>query len=249
MNEKLVIALAVAAVIGGVVIARRNAGGADESEPSEPNWYEFSDPAPEPDAAQTPSSGGFFDWFKDSSDQLNTEVAAQIAPMPELANPSTNVAAFLKMIKQAEGTDRAGDPYRVCYAYKHTIQSFNDHPAITGEWRGEPLSAAMCAGAGLSAGCVSTAAGAYQIIKPTWVMVKAKLGLTDFSPASQDAAAVELIRQRGALGLVERGKFADAIYACRKEWASLAGAGYGQGERSLEWLEAKFTAAGGVVSA
>lgn len=167
------------------------------------------------------------------------------APLPQA---QANLAAMLQTIKQSEGTADRGDPYRVCFGYRHTIASMADHPAITGEWRGEPLSAALCAGAGLGPGCVSTAAGAYQIIKPTWIPLKLKLGLLDFSPASQDAAAVELLRQRGALKPLYAGDFAGAIYAARKEWASLTGAGYGQGERSLAWLTDRFTQAGGVLA-
>jgi Tape measure protein len=40
----------------------------------------------------------------------------------------------------------------------------------------------------------STAAGRYQFTKTTWNMVAKKLGLTDFSPASQDKAALWLAR-------------------------------------------------------
>lgn len=169
----------------------------------------------------------------------------QPAPLPQAG---TNITAMLETIRRSEGTAGQADPYRVCYAYRHRIASLSDHPAVTGEWRGEKLSDAMCAGAGLGAGCVSTAAGAYQIIKPTWLNLKAKLGLRDFSPASQDAAAIELLRQRGALGPLGRGDLAGAIKAARKEWASLPGAGYGQGERSYAWLEAIFTGAGGVLA-
>ena len=161
---------------------------------------------------------------------------------------SANVAAFLSMIAHAEGTDRAADPYRVCYAYRHTIESLADHPAVTGEWRGEPLPDAMCRGAGLSPGCVSTAAGRYQLIRPTWLQCKRALGLADFSPASQDAAAVYLIRKRGALDHVEAGRLADAIAACRLEWASLPGAGYGQPERRLAGLIDAYADAGGYVA-
>ena len=167
---------------------------------------------------------------------------------PPLPQAETNLAAMKETIKRSEGTANQGDPYRVCYGYKHRSASFADHPAIPGEWRGETLSDAMCAGAGMGAGCVSTAAGAYQIIKPTWVNLKAKLNLPDFSPASQDAAAVELLRQRGALGPLGRGDLAGAIAAAKKEWASLPGAGYGQGERSYAWLENIFTGAGGVLA-
>lgn len=159
-----------------------------------------------------------------------------------------NIGAMLAAIMAAEGTAGQSDPYRVCFGYSHTIVNLSEHPAITGEWTGKRLSDSMCAGAGLGPGCVSTAAGGFQIIKRTWVGVRDKLGLKDFSPESQRAAAVELLRQRGALGPLGRGDFAGAVQAARKEWASLPGAGYGQGERSLSWLTAKFQAAGGVLA-
>lgn len=159
-----------------------------------------------------------------------------------------NIDAFLTAIAMAEGTDREIEPYRVCFGYKHTIASFADHPAITGEWRGEKLSDAHCRGAGLKPGCVSTAAGRYQIIRPTWARLKVQERLPDFSPASQDAACIALIRGRGALDDVKAGRFAQAIDKCRKEWASLPGAGYGQGERSLPWLQAQYAQAGGIVA-
>lgn len=186
----------------------------------------------------------FMPWIQQNQDEADTRET-----MPkQLPQPGANMAAFLAMIKKAEGTAGRADPYRVCYAYKHTIQNLADHPAVTGEWRGEPLSVAMCAGAGMGPGCVSTAAGAYQIIKPTWLNLKKRLNLPDFTAASQDAAAIELIRQRGGLSFVESGQFSQAVNACRKEWASLTGAGYGQGERSLSWLEARFVEAGGVLA-
>lgn len=156
-----------------------------------------------------------------------------------------NVAAFLSMIASSEGTDRAADPYRVCFGYQHTIADLRDHPAITGEWKGEKLPDATCQGAGMRPGCVSTAAGRYQIIKPTWAACARALGLSDFTPASQDAAALYLVKQRGALDDVQGGRVADAIGKCRREWASLPGAGYGQPERRLTALLDTFTNAGG----
>lgn len=159
-----------------------------------------------------------------------------------------NTAALLETIKRCEGTAGQPDPYRVCYAYRHTIRDLRDHPAITGEWRGEALPDDMCRAAGFGAGCVSTAAGAYQIIKPTWTRLKGRLGLPDFGPASQDAAAIQLLRERGALAKIERGDLAGAIAAARKEWASLPGAGYGQGERTMAWVQARYIEAGGALA-
>jgi lysozyme len=62
------------------------------------------------------------------------------------------------------------------------------------------------------------------------------LGLVDFSPASQDLAAVELIRRCGVLDAIQRGEFDRTLRGIRSEWASLPGAGYGQPERDIEEL-------------
>ena len=165
-----------------------------------------------------------------------------------------NVSAFLRTIVFAEGTSRDPfgkvlNPYRVCYGYKHSIEDLSDHPAVTGEWKGERLPPAMCKRAGYSSGiCYSSAAGAYQIIRPTWVVVKKRLGLPDFSPDSQDAAAVELIRSRGALDDVIQGRFDAAVKKCSAEWASLPGNLAGQPQRRRDDLLTAYRDAGGSVA-
>ena len=155
-----------------------------------------------------------------------------------------NLQAFLSMISTSEGTDQRADPYAVCYGYKHTITDFSDHPAVTGEWRGESL-----ASLGPNyANKVSTAAGRYQIIKPTWLVCKKALGLPDFSPASQDKAAAYLIKGRRALDDIQAGQVESAIAKCAAEWASLPGAGYAQPERKVAFLVAAYSSAGGVLA-
>ena len=172
-------------------------------------------------------------------------ISAQVESyQTDAAMQDTNTAAFLSLIAYSEGTDRQRDPYRVCYGYKHTIADLTDHPSVTGEWKGESI-----ANLGPQyAGKVSTAAGRYQLIKPTWLECKRALKLPDFSPDSQDRAAVYLIKRRGALDAVRAGRIADAVDACRQEWASLPGAGYGQPERKMAALIDTFSAAGGVLA-
>jgi muramidase (phage lysozyme) len=138
-----------------------------------------------------------------------------------------NLKAFLIMIQYSEGTF-GKDGYRKLYGGGF----FNDlskHPntRIT-KW-----------------GITSTAAGAYQILNKTWNEIQAKLKLPDFSPLSQDKAAIELIRRRKALEDVMAGRFAQAIEKCKKEWASLPGAGYGQNEKNAKSLLAVYKIAGG----
>jgi muramidase (phage lysozyme) len=94
-------------------------------------------------------------------------------------------------------------------------------------------------------GIKSTAAGRYQLLSRYYDAYKKQLGLKDFSPASQDAIALQQIKERRALADIEAGNFAAAVQRCKNIWASLPGAGYGQHEQKLEHLQAAFVAAGG----
>lgn len=168
--------------------------------------------------------------------------------MDALESAERNTRAFLTLLGWSEGTERASDPYRVVYGYKHVIQSYQDHPAVTGEWRGERLPDSMCRAAGLGPGCISTAAGRYQIILPTWLRAKAALGLPDFSPDSQDRAALWLVERNGGLDDVREGRIPDAIAKVRREWASLPSSGWGQPERAMSSLISVYTTAGGTLA-
>lgn len=152
----------------------------------------------------------------------------------DMAQASINRAAMLLTIRSAEGT--AGrNGYRTLFG-GGLFDSLADHPRqrITRMSNGKPIT--------------SSAAGAYQFLERTWDRIALRLGLPDFSEASQDAAALELIREAGALGDVDAGRFELAVRKIRKIWASLPGAGYGQPERALSELQAAFVAAGGVVN-
>lgn len=72
-----------------------------------------------------------------------------------------------------------------------------------------------------SIGNYSTAEGRYQFLNSTWDSVAKDLGLKDFSPQSQDLAAIELIKRRGAMGDVLSGDLGTAVSKLNKEWASL----------------------------
>ena len=74
-----------------------------------------------------------------------------------------------------------------------------------------------------------------------------QLGLKDFSPKSQDAVALQQIKERGALPMIDRGDIRQAIDRCSNIWASLPGAGYGQFEHKADSLIAKFKKAGRTV--
>jgi muramidase (phage lysozyme) len=159
-----------------------------------------------------------------------------------------NQDAFLGLIAYAEGTDKAPDPYRVCYAYKHTIVDLAEHPAVSGEWGGEKLPDEMCRNAGHQPGCVSTAAGKYQLIRPTWRGIKQRLRLPDFGPESQDRAALYLIANCGALEDIHHGRVQTAVAKCSREWASLPGNLAKQPQRRKDDLLAAFERGGGILA-
>ncbi len=158
-----------------------------------------------------------------------------------------NLEAFLWAIRHAEGT--AGpDGYRTMFGGA-LFDGWADHPRRAVQFTDR-------AGRRLW----TSAAGAYQFmaVSPTeggrttavntWDRLKYKLALPDFSPASQDRAAVALIDEAGALMDVRAGRFAVAVDKVRRIWASLPGAGYQQGERSLAWLQEKYEESGGNIA-
>jgi muramidase (phage lysozyme) len=117
-----------------------------------------------------------------------------------------NVAAFLHLIRYGESSnsDRA---YSTLYGGGQ-FSDFSQHPGIFFT---------------LPDGRRTSAAGAYQITKTTWDSLRS-YNLPDFSPASQDFAAVCLIKRRGAYSDVLAGRFDTAIRKCQNEWTSLPGA-------------------------
>lgn len=152
-----------------------------------------------------------------------------------------NQKAFLHTIAASElGLDLIGETdngYNVLVgstaANPHTFCSYADHPRVS---------------VALRPGLVSTAAGRYQLLARFFDFYKTKLHLPDFSPASQDAIALQQINERNAFGLIEAGKFGAAVVACSSIWASLPGNSYGQHQQSLQWLQSVYVANGGKVA-
>lgn len=136
-----------------------------------------------------------------------------------------NVAAFLRVIREGESCQ---EPDAYWWLFGSTrkapklAESLSGHPRVKTFERYD--------GQFIKNGKLdyTTAAGAYQITASTWdTVVQPALQLPDFSPASQDLAAVLLIRKRGALPAVLAGQFAAACALLRNEWASMPGAQHG----------------------
>ena len=150
----------------------------------------------------------------------------------------SNLDAFLSMIAHSEGTANIGDR-----GYNCLVGSTPQKPVLFDSYADHPRTKVR-----LRVDLVSTAAGRYQILARYFDAYKARLNLPDFSPASQDAIAVEMIREQGALPDVHAGRFDVAVAKVANIWASLPGAGYGQHENHLADLRQAFTSAGGVVA-
>lgn len=144
-----------------------------------------------------------------------------------------NLAAFLWLIRYAEGTDNERG-YDTLFGYQYfDSATARDHPrrvVSSGSYR-------------------SDAAGAYQIMSKTWdTVIQPALRLPDFSPASQDAAAVYLLKVRGAYDDVINGRVVNAINKVNLEWASLPGSPYGQPVRTMPELIAVYESSLGTVA-
>ena len=144
--------------------------------------------------------------------------------------------AFLDMLAWSEGTDNGRQKTRN-HGYDVIVggelfTDYSDHPRklVT-----------------LNPKLKSTGAGRYQLLSRWWDAYRKQLGLKDFSPKSQDAVALQQIKERGALPMIDRGDIRQAIDRCSNIWASLPGAGYGQFEHKADSLIAKFKEAGGTV--
>jgi muramidase (phage lysozyme) len=119
-----------------------------------------------------------------------------------LADP--NVSAFLKAIAEAEGggydfkygavKGKRNDPWR--------FKDFSTHP-------------------GPGSGGTTTAAGMYQINVPTWHQHGGRMGLSDFSPKTQDLIAIELLRSVGVIEKIKAGDIASAVGPASTKWAAL----------------------------
>ncbi|MBO9766500.1 MULTISPECIES: glycoside hydrolase family 24 protein [Xanthomonas] len=153
---------------------------------------------------------------------------------PEQAG-GRNVVAFLDMLAWSEGTDNGRQPtkdrgYDVLVG-GGLFQGYADHPRVL-----VPLPKLRIS---------STAAGRYQLLRRYYDAYRKTLGLPDFSPLSQDKIALQQIRERRALPLIQAGKVTEAIAKVSNIWASLPGAGYGQHEHKLDNLLAAYKRAGG----
>lgn len=134
-----------------------------------------------------------------------------------------NVVASLDMLAWSEGTDKSAQPtkdggYDVLVGGQ-LFNGYADHPRVLVDLPKLKIQ--------------STAAGRYQLLRRYFDAYRKSLGLKDFSPLSQGLIALQQIRERRALPLIQAVRIPEAIKAVSNIWASLPGAGYGQHEQNL----------------
>ena len=158
--------------------------------------------------------------------KANAAIAGQV---------SVNLAAFLDMLAWSEGTDN-GRQVTKDRGYDVLVggglfSGYADHPRKMIDLP--------------RLGIKSSAAGRYQLLSRYFDPYAKQLGLADFSPLAQDKIAIQQIRERGALALINAGDIELAIQKVRNIWASLPGACYGQHEQKTANLMAAYLRAGG----
>lgn len=146
-----------------------------------------------------------------------------------------NRKAFIDMIAWSEGTStitESDDGYNVL------VGSTNAHPLLFTDYSTHPNI--------LNRQFDSTAAGRYQIIHPTFILLQNRLGTIDFTPATQDKMAIELCRD--ALRDIDDGNFETAVSKICDIWASLPGGNSGQREQDITQLCSRYKDFGGTLA-
>ena len=147
-------------------------------------------------------------------------------------NEHPNVVAFLDMLAWSEGTIGKGDDgYNDIVDPAGFFTDYSKHPNLLVQ---------------VNAKIKSTAAGRYQLLSRYYEPYRKQLGLSDFSPVSQDKIAIQQIKERKAYQLIIAGKITDAISRCSNIWASLPGNTYGQRQHKLADLIRIYQRFGGI---
>jgi len=155
-----------------------------------------------------------------------------------------NAQAFLRLLREGE-SGQGKEAYRALFGWRpgngKLFRTYVDHPRVrTWEVKDEFIRNGKKD--------YTTAAGAYQITETTWDGVQRALSLPDFSPASQDLAALYLVWEKGALEDVVAGRILQAITKCRKVWASLPASPWGQPTISAQRALGTYTTYGGTLA-
>lgn len=152
----------------------------------------------------------------------------------------SNREAFLTMIAQSEGTQAIGD-----HGYNALFGSTVAKPLLFESYADHPRKLTFIP----RIGDYTSAAGRYQILAHNFDTYRRLLDLPDFSPLSQDAIALQMMKERGALAQIDEGWLDSAVLRCANIWASFPTADYpGQRTNKMQQMHDWYTAAGGTLN-
>ncbi|WP_414162097.1 glycoside hydrolase family 104 protein [Serratia sp. BNK-10] len=137
-----------------------------------------------------------------------------------------NLQKYLNIIALSEGTaGYMNNGYNTMFGGEQ-FSDMSDHPRILKEFTDKNGKRNK-----------TSAAGRYQFTQASWDEAAKALNLKDFSPQSQDMAALYLIQRAGQLDNVLNGNFAEATAGLGGVWASLPSSTYAQPKHSYEAME------------
>ncbi|BEM47782.1 hypothetical protein SME17J_12760 [Serratia marcescens] len=137
-----------------------------------------------------------------------------------------NLQKYLNVIALSEGTaGYMNNGYNTMFGGDQ-FSDMSDHPRILKEFTDKNGKRDK-----------TSAAGRYQFTQTSWDEAANALNLKDFSPQSQDMAALYLIQRAGQLDNVLNGNFAEATAGLGGVWASLPSSTYAQPKHSYEAME------------
>jgi muramidase (phage lysozyme) len=137
-----------------------------------------------------------------------------------------NARRYLDVIAKSEGTaGYMNNGYNTMFGGDQ-FSEMSDHPRILKEFTQTDGKKNK-----------TSAAGRYQFTQSSWDEAAAALGLTDFSPSSQDMAALYLIQRAGQLDNVVNGNFEGATAGLGGVWASLPSSTYAQPKHSYDAMQ------------
>lgn len=149
-----------------------------------------------------------------------------IRSQAEAALQNPNVRLFLDLLAEAEGASKG---YRTLFGGS-AIHDLSDHPRIFQDYVNSTTGEVKR----------TSAAGRYQFKADSWDEQAKRLGLKDFSPESQDLAAIGLMMYKPkAMAALQAGDFDTALKEYGTFWASLPSSPHKQPHRSQAWVQDK----------
>ena len=148
------------------------------------------------------------------------------------------VRAFLDVIAWAETGSMGNASYTVIvFKGGNRIKNFSTHPFVGGGWKANQ-NCAFIRRAGKRV--CSSASGRYQIMDFNYRSLTQKGIIRDFTPASQDKAAIYYLQQKRVVKDIAFGSFEKAACKVGGHWASFPCNNYRQPQKKMQQLRTVF---------